>query len=108
MMLGVEDYGSDSDSGNEFTPSTSKQTIPKKSLISLPPPNSGSGLPLPPPKSKRGPKKITIGLPTLPGDSDDNEDDERPAAKRPRLDSGVGAGKSLLLSMLPAPKQKEI
>ena len=120
-MLGIEDYGSDNDSGNESTPSTSKPSLlapPEKSFISLPPPCnsnpskiSSSGLSLPAPKSKRGPKKITIGLPTLPGDAhnsvdDDSDKDERPATKKPRLDSGTGAGKSLLISMLPAPKQK--
>ena len=112
MMLGVEDYGSDND--NDSTPSTSKlppSPPAKKSSISLPPPSkpSGSGLSLPPLKSKRGPKKITIGPPSLPGHTNDseNEGDESPAAKKPRLDSGSsGAGKSSLLSMLPAPKQK--
>ncbi|RPD66183.1 hypothetical protein L226DRAFT_530302 [Lentinus tigrinus ALCF2SS1-7] len=127
-MLGIEDYGSDSDNDSgvetiEQAPSTSacpsltaKLPIPapaKKSAFSLPPPTNASassskatsGLSLPPPKSKRL-KKIAIGLPSLPKerDGDVSELDERPAAKKPRLDSGAGA--SGLLSMLPAPKNK--
>ena len=123
-MLGVEGYGSDSDAGSDNesvqrTPSTSsgsslvsKLPAPaKKSTFSLPPPSgaasskSSSGLALPPPKAKKV-KKIAIGLPSLPKDTDeDNSDhDDRPAAKKPRLESGAGA--SALLSMLPAPKNK--
>ena len=116
MVLGIEDYGSSSESESESTqptPSTIKSPLAsklpppaKKSTVALP--NGSGGLSLPPPKTKRGPKKITIGLPTLSGDSKDDvgEEDERPAAKKPRLDSGKGAGASALLSMLPAPKQK--
>ncbi|KAI0362166.1 hypothetical protein OH77DRAFT_1416386 [Trametes cingulata] len=126
-MLGVEGYGSDSDnvSDNETTqqtPSTatsaplaSKLPAPaKKSTFSLPPPSNSagssskapSGLSLPPPKPKKAPKKIAIGLPSLPkdGDRDGSDTDERPPAKKARLESGAGA--SGLLSMLPAPKNK--
>ncbi|KAI0374942.1 hypothetical protein BV20DRAFT_403585 [Pilatotrama ljubarskyi] len=126
-MLGVEGYGSDSDNGSDNettqqTPSTatsaplaSKLPAPaKKSTFSLPPPSTSSSssskpssaLSLPPPKPKKAPKKIAIGLPSLPKDSDrDTSDtDERPPAKKPRLESGAGA--SALLSMLPAPKNK--
>jgi proline-rich protein PRCC len=121
MMLGIEDYGSDNDSENEqltvqsplipSPASTATATAPpssKKSSISLPPPSNSkhsNSLSLPPPKTKRM-KKITIGLPALPGDTndDDRDEDERPVAKKPRLESGAGA--SSLLSMLPAPKQK--
>ncbi|CDO69524.1 hypothetical protein BN946_scf184785.g29 [Trametes cinnabarina] len=125
-MLGVEGYGSDSDnaSDNEVTqqassttpgaPLSSKLPTPaKKSTFSLPPPSSSassskpsSGLSLPPPKPKKAPKKITIGLPSLPKDEDGHisDTDERPPAKKPRLGSGAGA--SGLLSMLPAPKNK--
>ncbi|KAI0709291.1 mitotic checkpoint regulator, MAD2B-interacting-domain-containing protein [Earliella scabrosa] len=127
-MLGVEGYGSDSDNGsdtettqlNQATSKTSSLTtkLPppaKKSTFSLPPPsNAGassskasSGLSLPPPKTKKAPKKIAIGLPDLPKEAnDDASDDERPAAKKPRLESGAGA--SGLLSMLPAPKNKPL
>jgi len=107
MMLGIEDYGSDNDSDTEPTPIPPSPPT-KKSSLSLPPSKSNStGLSLPAPKLKRGPKKITIGLPSLPGETDDEDKDERPAAKKPRLDSGSGGkGKSSLLSMLPAPKQK--
>jgi proline-rich protein PRCC len=108
MMLGIEDYGSDNDSDTELTPNPPPPPT-KKSSLSLPPPSksNSTGLSLPAPKLKRGPKKITIGLPSLPGESDDEDKDERPAAKKPRLDSGSGGkGKSSLLSMLPAPKQK--
>lgn len=119
-MLGVEDYGSDVESGDENTRQspppkpaaslTAKLPPPsKKSTFSLPPPSSSnskpssSGLSLPPPK-KKAPKKITIGLPSLSNNVDDNAQlDDRPA-KKPRLESG--AGSSGLLSMLPAPKNK--
>ncbi|RDB21072.1 hypothetical protein Hypma_011639 [Hypsizygus marmoreus] len=106
-MLGIEDYGSDSDS-DQTVPTPAAP--PKKSTFSLPPPpwaTSTSKLSLPPPKPKRAPKKITIGLPSMPAPKDDEDDDlkdERPASKRPRLESGAGV--SALLSMLPTPKQK--
>lgn len=112
-MLGIEDYGSDNDSDNEEATDPLPPSYPtsKKSSISLPPPSNSkpsssksSSLSLP--KTKRT-KKITIGLPALPGDNnegDDRDEDERPVAKKPRLESGAGA--SSLLSMLPAPKQK--
>ncbi|TFK92103.1 hypothetical protein K466DRAFT_514061 [Polyporus arcularius HHB13444] len=125
-MLGIEDYGSDSDNGSDVettaqnpsastsTSMTAKLPAPtKKSTFSLPPPanasasssKASSGLSLPQPKAKR-PKKIAIGLPSLPKqtDGDVSDPDERPAAKKPRLESGAGA--SALLSMLPAPKNK--
>lgn len=125
-MLGVEDYGSDNESDNETqvtqsAPKASSSLLAKlpppskKSSFSLPPPSnaatststskSSNGLNLPAPKSKKAPKKITIGLPTLPADSSKDEDvDDQPPAKKPRIESG--AGKSALLSMLPAPKNK--
>ncbi|THH33961.1 hypothetical protein EUX98_g283 [Antrodiella citrinella] len=109
-MLGIEGYGSDSDNGsdNEVAtpqpppkPTSSLTTKPaKKSTFSLPAPSSGSGLSLPAPK-KRAPKKITIGLPEL--SKDDELEDDRPPAKKARLEP---AGRSGLLSMLPAPKNK--
>ncbi|CAL1704566.1 unnamed protein product [Somion occarium] len=120
-MLGVEDYGSDVESDNETTQQTpqprlassiaSKLPPPiKKSTFSLPPPSastskrSSSGLSLPPPK-KKAPKRIAIGLPALPTDEDEETQlDDRPPAKKPRLEAG--AGSSGLLSMLPAPKNK--
>ncbi|KAI0831352.1 mitotic checkpoint regulator, MAD2B-interacting-domain-containing protein [Trametes gibbosa] len=120
-MLGVEGYGSDSDNASDNdtarpTPSNApgssfatKLPAPaKKSTFSLPPPASSSttssGLSLPPPKTKK--KKIAIGLPSLTkGDDGDGSDaDDRPPAKKARLESGAGA--SGLLSMLPAPKNK--
>ena len=90
-MLGVDDYGSDSD-GDNGTPSTS---LAKPRLPSLPAP-------------KRTVKKITIGLPVLANEREEHDDleDVRPQSKRPRLESG--AGSSSLVSMLPAPKQKTL
>jgi proline-rich protein PRCC len=85
-MLGIEDYGSGSD--NDESPPTA---------ISLPPPTAQ-------PKLRRPPKKIAIRLPNIKDDEDDDLKDERPVAKKPRLQSG--AGSSALLSMLPQPKQK--
>lgn len=82
-MLGIEDYGSDSDAS--VSPKGSSGT----SNLS---------------NSKRTRKKITISLPSLPvtGGSE-NLEDERPA-KKPR----TSAGTSSLLSMLPMPKQKSV
>lgn len=123
IMLGIDNYGSDDDSDVETPPApsassdkpllASNPSAPaKKSTIALPPPSntpssstkSSAGLSLPPPKSKR-PKKITIGLPDLPPIDDDNalDSDERPT-KKPRIEPG--ARSSVLLSMLPAPKNK--
>lgn len=119
------DYGSgsDNDSDTEMAPapkvskpaptlksslSSSLPSTTKRASFALPPPTNGtatsstSGLLLPPTKAKKV-KKIAIGLPELPKDVDD-DDDGRPAAKKPRLESG--AGTSSLLSMLPAPKSK--
>ncbi|GLB34916.1 putative mitotic checkpoint regulator, MAD2B-interacting [Lyophyllum shimeji] len=108
-MLGIEDYGSDSDNASDHETRASvaapKPPSRQPSTLSLPPPKSG--LNLPPAKTERGPKKITIGLPNLPapqGEEDDDLKDERRDAKRPRLESS--AGRSSLLSMLPAPKAK--
>lgn len=132
MMLGVEGYGSDSDGSDDESvqqqqtsnlPATalpskssllSKLPPPKKSGFSLPPPTgsgsakassskSSTGLSPPAPK-KKAPKKITIGLPSLSAASEDADDlDDRPM-KKARVDAGAGA--SALLSMLPAPKNK--
>ncbi|OJT04305.1 hypothetical protein TRAPUB_4939 [Trametes pubescens] len=124
-MLGVEGYGSDSDNASDsettlqVSATTSSATITsrlpapaKKSTFALPPPGSSgptsktsSGLSLPPPKTRKAPKKIAIGLPSLSKDDDRTSDtDDRPPTKKARLESGAGA--SGLLSMLPAPKNK--
>ncbi|KAJ7172451.1 mitotic checkpoint regulator, MAD2B-interacting-domain-containing protein [Mycena filopes] len=101
MNLGLGDYGSDSENGGD---SDNDAPVAPSSKVSKPP--TTAKMALPPPKQKRGPKKVTIGLPTLNPMEDDEDDlaDERPAAKKPRLEAA--AGKSSLLSMLPAPKQK--
>ncbi|KAJ7097888.1 mitotic checkpoint regulator, MAD2B-interacting-domain-containing protein [Mycena belliarum] len=96
MNLGLGDYGSDSDNDDgvdSLLAPTSNTVPPTASKI-------------PPPKQKRGLKKVAIGLPTLNPREEDADDleAERPAAKRPRLEAG--AGMSSLVSMLPAPKQK--
>ncbi|EPQ58275.1 hypothetical protein GLOTRDRAFT_126767 [Gloeophyllum trabeum ATCC 11539] len=123
-MLGVEGYGSDNETDQEldgpFSASVASsiakahlQQPQKTSGLNLPPPanakasgskgtGSGLSLPLPKAKSTQKKKKITIDLPTLDDDDEDNED--KPLAKKPRLESGAGSSK--LLSMLPAPKQK--
>lgn len=80
-MLGIEDYGSGSESEPEDSPA------PKADATVI----TTS-------KPKRS-KKITIGLPSLPT-SVDNEHDEPPTKK-----ARTSAGASSLLSMLPAPKQ---
>ncbi|KAJ4474521.1 mitotic checkpoint regulator, MAD2B-interacting-domain-containing protein [Lentinula lateritia] len=98
-MLGIEDYGSGSDSDGEGTSQCLPPIQSEKSSISLPPPSLTNG----PIKKK---KTIAISLPTL-KHADDSDDDvmiERPPAKKAK--AGTGAGFSSLLSMLPAPKQK--
>ncbi|KAF8212207.1 mitotic checkpoint regulator, MAD2B-interacting-domain-containing protein [Mycena galopus ATCC 62051] len=99
MNLGLGDYGSDSENGGDSDNDAPTPSIPAK--LSKPAPSTKMALP--PVKQK---KKVTIGLPALkPVDGDEDElKDERPPAKKPRLETG--AGKSSLLSMLPAPKQK--
>ncbi|KAJ6547593.1 mitotic checkpoint regulator, MAD2B-interacting-domain-containing protein [Mycena capillaripes] len=102
MNLGLGDYGSDSEHGEDSDNDAPVVSLPAK----VSKPVLSTKMALPPPKQKRGPKKVTIGLPTLNPVDDDADDlrDERPAAKKPRLEAG--AGKSSLVSMLPAPKQK--
>ncbi len=81
-MLGLDDYGSDSDSSRPGSPRA--DTTSHKSV----------------PKLRRAPKKITIALPTISSKDDNEEEDfERPAKKRKT------AGVSSLLSILPTPKQ---
>ncbi|KIY43376.1 hypothetical protein FISHEDRAFT_62480 [Fistulina hepatica ATCC 64428] len=103
MALGLDDYGSGSDSEPENTVSQagSSQFAPSaKAPAPVPLPSS----PKLAPKSKPT-KKLKIGLPALkPVNDSDNSDDEPPPAKKPRLKTG--AGRSSLLDMLPAPKQK--
>jgi hypothetical protein len=77
-MLGLVDYGSDSDTDHQ------------------PPP--------PAKKTQRPPKKIAITLPALKDASaDESEEPERPVKRRK-----TGAGASSLLSILPTPKQANI
>ncbi|PPQ64104.1 hypothetical protein CVT24_008921 [Panaeolus cyanescens] len=80
-MLGIEDYGSDSD--NEVTkPAASKPSVKPKT------------------------KKIAIALPSLPKSADkEDAEDEGPQDERPAKRMKTGAGASSLLSMLPKPKQ---
>ncbi|KAK0210784.1 mitotic checkpoint regulator, MAD2B-interacting-domain-containing protein [Desarmillaria ectypa] len=103
-MLGLEDYGSGSESDGETE--TKPQTSSSTNSQSLKPQfktTSSSIITLPPPRTK---KRIAIALPSLKSVKDDDEETEipRPVAKKPRLESGAGA--SSLMSMLPAPKQK--
>ncbi|KAF9464739.1 mitotic checkpoint regulator, MAD2B-interacting-domain-containing protein [Collybia nuda] len=105
MVLGVEGYGSDTDneSDKEGQPVLNSE-LPKKP--SLQPSSTTTAKVSFPPKPKRAPKKITIGPPSFSvheGVDVDDLKDERPAKK---LRLGSGSGASSLLSMLPAPKQK--
>ncbi|KAJ7449851.1 mitotic checkpoint regulator, MAD2B-interacting-domain-containing protein [Mycena latifolia] len=102
MNLGLGDYGSDSENGSS---DNETDVAPPPAPASKNVPSTTSKI-LPLPRQKRGPKKVTIGLPTLHPREDDADDlkDQRPAAKKPRLEAG--AGMSSLVSMLPAPKQK--
>jgi proline-rich protein PRCC len=81
-MLGLEDYGSDSDNDRP------------KSLVSR--------TPQPAKKTQRPPKKFAIALPPVKASSpvDECEDIERPMKRQK-----IAVGASSLLSMLPTPKQ---
>ncbi|EEB95013.1 hypothetical protein MPER_06083 [Moniliophthora perniciosa FA553] len=103
-MLGLEGYGSGSDS-DDNTPQASPPKLKKPTMtakssssLSLPAPSGGTKA-----KTKR---KVAIGLPELKpaGNEDQVDDEDKHTAKKPRLEAG--AGRSSLLSMLPAPKQK--
>lgn len=120
-MLGI-DYGSDSEDDSISSTATQKPATTAAtagpSSLALPPPSKpslptskapGSSISLPPPKTKKPAKKILVELPKLSKHASDDEDDEdRPALKKPRL-NGAGGGKaSALLSMLPAPKKSTL
>lgn len=124
-MLGI-DYGSDSEDDSISSTATQKPATTAAiagpssvaSKLALPPPSKpslpaskapGSSISLPPPKTKKPAKKILVELPKLSKHASDDEDDEdRPALKKPRL-NGAGGGKaSALLSMLPAPKKSTL
>jgi proline-rich protein PRCC len=93
-MLGVENYGSGSESEREDSVKPRANANAKSLPTVLPAPKGTAA-----PKAKR-PKKITIGLPSLPTSVEEEQDE--PPAKKARTS---GAGASSLLSMLPAPKQ---
>lgn len=93
-MLGIEDYGSDSDSG-------SRPNSPKPSARQPAPSTSQNKAN----KSQRAPKKITITLPTILSSENGDRDNENPDHDRPSKKHKTGAGVSSLLSMLPTPKE---
>lgn len=112
------DYASDSED-EATSPGTQNTTRnePAKQAQSAPakktPGKNGStlGLALPAPKAKKptAPKKIIVELPKLEKRASDSEEDDAndmPAAKKPRL--GGKGGASALLSMLPAPKKSTL
>ncbi|KAM6500487.1 Mitotic checkpoint regulator, MAD2B-interacting domain containing protein [Amanita muscaria] len=98
-MLGIEDYGSGSES-EEGKPIKTSASATSKSSISTQPREKRALDATSVSKTKR-PKKITIGLPSL-RNADVDAHDEPPPPKKART---AGAGASSLLSMLPAPKQ---
>lgn len=84
-MLGIEDYGSDSDSSLPESSNVAPKSAPKPS------------------KPQRAPKKITISLPTLSSSKDDDSKDLE--SDRPVKKQRTAAGSSSLFSMLPVPKE---
>ncbi|KAE9395050.1 hypothetical protein BT96DRAFT_997945 [Gymnopus androsaceus JB14] len=84
-MLGIEDYGSSSDSEGE---GTSQPTQPKKSSLSLPPPSSS--------KAPVKTKKIAIGMPSLKSSAPDEYElqSEMPPAQKPKPGAGLAKGKA--------------
>lgn len=118
-MLGIDDYGSDSDSDVGETPASTAskpsalptQAPLAKPSLSLPPPAAApkpsGGLNLPPPKSSKrrdGPVRITVDLPKPKAPEDGEETASKPVIKEPGAKT-KGAGASSLLAMLPKPKQ---
>lgn len=99
-MLGLDDYGSGSESESEKT-SRSVRPTPAQTQVKKQPVVAGAKL-----RPNRVTKKITIGLPSLSSTNDDRdnlEESEKPTAKRRKVEGGAGG--SSLFSMLPAPKQ---
>lgn len=97
-------YGSDSDSSDEENVSQ-PQPVAKKSqeqtVKAAPKASSSPALPLPKPRRRDGPLKITLEAPKRAAE-DEEPSDVRPA-KKAKLE---GTGGSSLLGMLPPPKNK--
>jgi hypothetical protein len=112
--MGLVEYGSDSGSEDEITPSVA--IVSSKPLINLPPPSasaSSSSMKLPPPKRSKGPVRIMLDLPTASSEDhplikSTNNNSNEPPKKRVKLALGSSSSSSLggLMSMLPAPKNK--
>ena len=116
------DYGSGSESGSEDekpivtsrtapVPSTPTIAVKTSAIPSLPPPKasgngenarSASSAPIPKPRRRDGPVKITLEAPKR-GLEDDTADPPTRPTKRVKLEGG---GLSGLMSMLPAPSSK--
>lgn len=118
-MLGLVDYGSDSESEEAPTTSTASTSVATTTTSStkpnlILPKASTSSLSLPPPKStlptkkSKGPVRILLDLPP-PSSSISNTDsksNDEPVKKKLKFTPGgsSGGGLSGLASMLPAPK----
>lgn len=102
MNLGLSGYGSDDDESGDDSASHAQSKPPAKSPVSAKPslllPRPAASVP------KKRTKKITIGLPNLLEPENDDAEESLPPAKKPRLENGTRS--SMLVSMLPAPKQK--
>ena len=116
------DYGSGSESGSEDenptvtpraapVPSTPTVTVKTSAIPSLPPPKASenganarlaASVPIPKPRRRDGPVKITLEAPKRYPEDDEADAPARPT-KRVKLE---GAGSSGLMSMLPAPSSK--
>ncbi len=110
IMLGLDNYASDSDEEGTATLAASAKVAPKPNVVPKSQASS-SGLSVPAPKAtkKGATRKILVEMPKPAKRTSDDEDEiEKPAAKKLKMNGERGARSSGLLSMLPAPKRSTV